>query len=328
MKTSDERAAWLIERQKGIGGSDAAAVAGLSPWKTPYEVYLDKVTPILGDEIEREEFLWGHLIEPVIRQRFTDLHDVRVLLPSDPVIHPQQSFMRCNPDGLIFNDEFKVDVDNGSLNVAKAINNRQFAATLQIKNWGFGKEQWGESGSEDIPEHYMIQVQHEIECCQVDKANVAVLFHGNDYREYPIARNQEMIDVLIDVERDFWNSVLRREPPEPETEADVRRRWQHVFVHDLIELDGDDPLLDVHEQLREARAQIKRWEKEKQSLEITLKKAIADTEGLSRNGKPLCTWKEQSQQRFDTDRFKAEQPELHAQYLKEISFRKFLMKKA
>ena len=37
------RAEWLEERRKGIGGSDAAAVAGLNPWRSAAAVYLDKV---------------------------------------------------------------------------------------------------------------------------------------------------------------------------------------------------------------------------------------------------------------------------------------------
>ena len=325
MKTAEQRQAWLIERQKGIGGSDAAAACGLSPWNTRYGLYLDKTMPILGDEIEREEFMWGHLLEPIIRQRFCDLHDVRILEPSGPIIHPEHDFMRCNPDGLIFKDDAKASVSNDSLDVPKMVRTKQFAATLQIKNWGHGKDQWGEPGTAEIPEQYMLQVQHEIECCQVEAAYVAILFHGNEYREYFVPRNDELIETLIEVEAEFWDCVVRRQPPEPETEGDVRKRWDKVFVHDMIE--ADDELVRLWEELGAARTQLKHWEHQQKSLEVALKKAIADTEGIVRNGKPLCTWKEQSQQRFDTDRFKAEHPELYEQFRKQITFRKFLYRK-
>lgn len=33
---------WLKHRQSGIGGSDASAVAGINPWKTAVQVYIDK----------------------------------------------------------------------------------------------------------------------------------------------------------------------------------------------------------------------------------------------------------------------------------------------
>ena len=37
------RDAWLAARRSGIGGSDIAAICGLSPYQTPYDVWLDKL---------------------------------------------------------------------------------------------------------------------------------------------------------------------------------------------------------------------------------------------------------------------------------------------
>ena len=46
MSKSISQIDWLKERQKGIGGSDVAAILGMSPWRTPYQVWEEKTTPI------------------------------------------------------------------------------------------------------------------------------------------------------------------------------------------------------------------------------------------------------------------------------------------
>ena len=52
------RAEWLELRRRGIGGSDAAAVCGLDPWRSPFEVWLDK-TGLFVDETAGEAVRWG-----------------------------------------------------------------------------------------------------------------------------------------------------------------------------------------------------------------------------------------------------------------------------
>jgi putative phage-type endonuclease len=71
-KTDDdrERDEWLEQRRHGIGGSDAAAALGLSPWKTPLSLYLEKT----GDARpfrDNESMLWGRVLEPAIRAEYT-----------------------------------------------------------------------------------------------------------------------------------------------------------------------------------------------------------------------------------------------------------------
>ena len=65
--TNEERTAWLNERRKGIGGSDVAAIIGLSPWTTPLDIYEQKLGIALPSE-ETEAMYWGTALEPAIRQ--------------------------------------------------------------------------------------------------------------------------------------------------------------------------------------------------------------------------------------------------------------------
>ena len=49
---------WLKYRRRGIGGSDAAAVYGISRYKSPFELWLDK-TGQLTEQEAGEPAYWG-----------------------------------------------------------------------------------------------------------------------------------------------------------------------------------------------------------------------------------------------------------------------------
>lgn len=63
---------WLSYRRRGIGGSDVAALLGISPWRTARDLYYDKLNVAA---VEDEEGNWvalemGHLLEPLVAKIF------------------------------------------------------------------------------------------------------------------------------------------------------------------------------------------------------------------------------------------------------------------
>ena len=64
------REEWLNERRTGIGGSDAAAVMGLNPWKSPLDVYLDK-TGQLMESPDNPALYWGRVLEEVVAREYS-----------------------------------------------------------------------------------------------------------------------------------------------------------------------------------------------------------------------------------------------------------------
>ena len=71
---------WLELRSHGIGGSDVAAIMGLSPWRTPYQVWADKVLGIREDISGKPAVEWGTILEPVVGEHYKSLHPDRTLL--------------------------------------------------------------------------------------------------------------------------------------------------------------------------------------------------------------------------------------------------------
>jgi len=178
----------LETRRRGIGGSDAAAVLGLSKWATPLDIYLSKVEPVATRAPMTEPMLWGNLLEPVVRQRYSDLTGRAVTVP-DTIRHPVHSFMIAHVDGV---------TDDGRL--------------LEIKTAG-SNYGWGEPGSDEIPGSYLIQVQHYLFVMDLPVADVAVLIGGCDFRQYEIPADPELQEMIVDGEREFWHRVETLDPP-------------------------------------------------------------------------------------------------------------------
>ncbi len=184
----------LQRRQQGIGGSDVAATLGLSPWKSPRELYEEKRG---GVEIVEpsEPMRWGTLLEPVIRQEYAERTGRTVRVPTEPLVHPTHAFMCANPDGLT-NDDRVLEV--------KCARN------------AYG---WGEPGSDAIPQHYLLQVQHYLIVAELPVADVAVLIGGCEYRQYEVPADPELQEMLIEGEREFWRAVEAGTPPEVDLDS-------------------------------------------------------------------------------------------------------------
>ena len=103
MTESISQIAWLKERQKGIGGSDVAAILGMSPWRTPYKVWEEKTTPIdetAEEDDDRPALYWGRVLEAPIRQAYADKTGRTVTKPAEAFVSSKYPFMRANLDGI------------------------------------------------------------------------------------------------------------------------------------------------------------------------------------------------------------------------------------
>ena len=155
------RAEWLALRQTGIGGSDVAPILGLSPWRSPYQVWEDK-TGRGEDQPESPALYWGRLLEDPIRQAYADRTGLTVVKPDCMYSSAEHPFMHANLDGIA-SDGRIVEFKTSSRDDA-----------------------WGEEGTDEIPEYYMTQVQHYLYVMGATRADVAVLFQGRDFRIYTV----------------------------------------------------------------------------------------------------------------------------------------------
>src|SRR5690625_1801045 len=88
---------WLHERQKGIGGSDASAILGFNPWKSAFELYIEKTSDTV-QEIDNEAIHWGNVLEDVVAEEFTRRTGKRVRRRNQIFKHKEHEFMIANID--------------------------------------------------------------------------------------------------------------------------------------------------------------------------------------------------------------------------------------
>lgn len=86
------RDAWLAARRSGIGGSDIAAICGLSPYQTPYDVWLDKLGQ--GEEVDPNSpgIYWGTVLEDVVAREYAQRTGAKVQRVNTMMRHPEADF--------------------------------------------------------------------------------------------------------------------------------------------------------------------------------------------------------------------------------------------
>jgi putative phage-type endonuclease len=184
-------------RHRGIGGSEAAAALGLSPWMTAFELYHVKRAP-LAEESDAPWLRWGQLLEPVVRDEYARETGRAVTAKNETLRHPEpdRPWMLCTPDGI---------TACGRLYEGKIAR--------------MGGPEWGEPGTDQVPLPYLIQVQHNMAVTGLPVADLAVLIGNSDFRVYTIAADAELQQQIAEAEAAFWQRVLDGTPPDPDWQS-------------------------------------------------------------------------------------------------------------
>lgn len=199
------------ERKHYIGASDSPVIAGYSKFMSARELYHVKRGEIVPEEPgERADI--GNIIEGAIAKIFTMRTGKDTRKSNQTIYHPDYPFIACNLDRTI---------PHGWGYPA--------GTPLELKNSSQSKE-WGpeEAGPDGVPIEYLIQVQHQMACCKKVMALIAVLLWGNTLKIYEIPRDNDFIDMIIQMDFNFWDCVKSGIPPEIQfdhsTTCDLLRR--------------------------------------------------------------------------------------------------------
>lgn len=261
------RREFLQRRKSGIGGSDVAAVLGVSPWKTPYELYLDKTTDDV-DLTTSARLEAGTRLEPVIADWYADRH-------------PEQTIQRRN--GMFRHREHPELVANIDRYIVGG-------GILECKTYtGFDRDRFGEGG-DAIPEEYLLQVQHYMYVTGYRSAVVAVLIHGWDFREYAVAYDAELAEFAADKCVAFWRDhVLAHVPPPPTAKDDLAAYFSAKAGAAVA---ADARIAEMVAKAKGIKAGIKDCEAALDSLATEIKLFMGEAETLTGpDGKAIATWK-------------------------------------
>lgn len=181
---------WLEYRKAGIGGSDASVVCGVSRYKSPVELWMEKTGQLPSQETGEAAY-WGNLLEALVREEFTKRTGIAVTKPTVLYQSVEHPFMLANVDGLC-----QDPVHGPCIFEAKT------ASAYKVGEW-----------KDAIPDEYMVQIQHYMAVTGYQGAYIAVLIGGNTFRWRFVERDEELIAMLVSLEAGFWEHVRKGTPP-------------------------------------------------------------------------------------------------------------------
>lgn len=280
-------------RKSGLGGSEIAALCGLSPYKTPLDIYLDKINPEVLDNEISEAAHFGNLLEETVAYEYSRRTGNTVSIENETLRHPEYNFAIANIDRWVNNKEF----------------------ILECKTTHFiNKDQWGEEYTDQIPDSYLVQAAWYAFVCDVPKVDIAVLIGGQNFKIYTYTRNATLEKNLLTVAQNFWvNHVLAGLPPAPSTLQEVARIYSKDNGSSIT---ADESIKQKLENLTRLKAQLKELEEQTKSLQLDIQNFMGEHASIiDESNLLLATWKIiKPKEAFDISKFKADYPELYTQY--------------
>lgn len=299
-------AEWLEYRKSGIGGSDAAVVCGISRYKSPVELWMEKTKRIPYQEAGESAY-WGTQLESLVRAEFTKRTGVEVKTVKQLLQNEEYLFMLANLDGVCEHPDY-----------GTCIFEAKTASAYKAGEW-----------ENTIPDEYMLQVQHYMAVTGYKGAYIAVLIGGNTFRWKFIERDEEMISMLIRLESDFWDHVQNDiSPPLDGSDASANflaERFPNSTPQSAIIL--PESATELLTEYDNACEQLDIITERKQRAENLLKEMLGDNE-VGTSGERIITWKSITQERLDSKTLKAEHPTLYKKYANTTSYRRFTIKAA
>lgn len=306
-QTEDEQ--WHFRRSLGLGGSEAGTIMGLNKYQTAWDLWAIKTgrmpAPDLSDNMAVK---MGHKLEQTVAELYAEVTGKQVRRSNIHHQHKEKPWLVGNLDRVVVGEKRGLECKTAS----------NFAAKGK-----FGKgNQYSPEGElvilcDEVPDTYLVQVQHYMSVTGLPVFDLAVLIDGRDFRIFTIARNDELIAEIEGQLTDFWfNNVIADIAPAGEPIPE-----QEVIKGSAVEATSDiTALIESHKELDEA---IKELKAEQDSVDTQIKQFIGESEILVHAGKQLASYKPVITNRFDSTAFKKADPATYAQYTKTSTSRTF-----
>lgn len=290
-QTHDE---WLALRMGFVGGSDIAAIMGVSPWATPFTVWCEK----LGVSAKKDTaaMQYGRDNEERILSYAQDILGADAKVYKSPAVY-MRGIMGANLDGIAVVGDIEIGIE------IKTTSNR--------RRW------------DNVPYYYYLQVQHYMAVCDL---SIFYLFaEGAAWQDYYIINRDETVQAQIHLAiDDFWGCVASQNPPYMPSSVDRRELAYMVAAAKagiLKSLMTDNDLSRACESYLAAQKELMATEAIVESLRVNLLVGMGQGDQALAPGFKIKS-KSVETQRFDAARFKRDYPDLYAQYTKKSSYTK------
>jgi putative phage-type endonuclease len=205
-------AEWRLARAAALGGSEVAAVLGLSPWESRFSLW-HRRKGLAAPIAETEQMTWGTYLEDPIGRVFAESHPDFRVRRTGTWRSEHRPWQIASPDRLLTTPDGR--------------------ALLEIKTAHDALE-WGEPGTDEVPIYYRAQVLWYLDVLGLSRGYLAVLIAGSDYREYLVDYALDEVAILRSAAREFLDSLDRDERPSLDEHAATYRvvRALHPDIDD------------------------------------------------------------------------------------------------
>lgn len=287
-----------------VSASQMAILAGLSPWMSPLELYLEKVGLSPRDDSSGEAAYWGSKLEPLLLAEYARRNSVYVLGQDDherPVVF--------TPKGQIFGRRTKFYKEWVPEDIERLITHTvrhptlpiithldgvtllapgQIGGLVQAKTGGYWKRgDWGEQDTDQMPPAYLLQIQTEMWVAGHVTGlklqdSVPVLLGGQEYRQYVATLNERVGNLIAMLATDFVRRVEEEDPPPPNPDKAGTKALQVLHPGETEELvaEAGTKLLNVAMAARQARLDLKEAEDRYAAAAVALQEMMGNATKL------------------------------------------------
>lgn len=213
-------------RRTGVGGSDIAAIWGINPYKQAIDVFYEKRPDLaeahgyLPREVNEFASLRGSIFEDAVAELYSRQAGVKLRRSNMQHRHPKYEWLIANIDRKVEGERKVVEI--------KTVSDRLSG-------------RWGPNGTDEVADYYLPQPHAYMLVLDYEEAEVAAMIGMDDLRTYPLKRDREMDELIIETTHDFWRQhVLKGEPPpvdvEHPTAGDVLKRVYRLTSSEEITL--------------------------------------------------------------------------------------------
>lgn len=289
-----------MDRSKFLGASEAGAVLGLSPYRTPFRVWQEKVGLVVPDP-PGIPMRAGNALESLVLDLFKEDTGISVGDRQAEFQDDDHPFLMCHVDGLSETGEI-----------------------IEAKTTGSDRG-WGTPGTDQIPPVYLAQVTVQMYLAGLRVAYVPVLIGREDFRIYKVERDEELEAMILPKLVKFWTEhVETKTPPPPVTLNDLYEAFPR---HESRQVAATEAVVRAVRGLARVKEEIKALEAMKEEHEKVILEAMGSADELVHEGKVLATWRTQTAKRLNTTRLKELFPKAVEEYTGEITSRVFRLKK-
>lgn len=296
------REEWLKYRKKGICGTDAGAITGFNPYVSAFSVYSDKTSDEIS-EFDNEAMRQGRDMEDYVARRFMEETGKQVRRANAIYKNEKHPIMLADFDRLIVGEKAGLECKTVS--------------PYSADKWSDGK----------IPMHYQMQVQHYLAVSGYECWYIAALIFGRDFIIRKIERDEELIDNLTVIEENWWEKhIVENTIPEPDGSTAYTKLLNEYYHNDrdkTVKLYGMDKTL---ERRGEIDSLIRKLNTEKEAIDQRIKINLEDA-SYGETEKYKVSWIDTVQNRIDSKKLKAENPDIYNGYLNEVHSKRFTVKK-